>query len=253
MITASTASGGAAWEPPEPCGARTDPLGPGEAVALVGDLFRHGRRSSALESLAPGEPQWLLAELGDGRITGACPRDTWRLSCTDPQTARLSAPPLDPGGADAWRLLGAAVFSPSAQIHIGEGAEGAWATRDSDDVGRLPPWLAPRDRSFLLAGWRAGPRSSSDLGGDIPFSIGRELSGATACHPVSWQDFDASAGTQDAPAPAAVGTWLRVREYWAQDPETGAVGVAHHRLTAYSAGPKPTPPVGLDVADDAYR
>lgn len=252
MITSPTTDGGL-WEPPEPRGAHTRRLGPETVAALLGDLFRHGRRSSALEAQAPGEPQWLLAELGDGRISGACPRGAWRLSCDDPQTARLSAPPLDPGGADAWRLLGAAVFSPSAQIHIGEGAEEAWATRDSADIGELPPWLRPRDRSFLLAGWHAGPRSSRDLDGDIPFSIGRELSGATACHPVNWHDFDIAATTEGASAAATVGTWLSVREYWAEDPETGAVGVAFHRLTEYRAGPKPTPPVGLDAADDAHR
>ncbi|MUL43828.1 hypothetical protein FZ103_22125 [Streptomonospora sp. PA3] len=257
MTTPPTTPDGAAWAPPEPCGALTVALGADAAAAVLADLFGHGRRSAALEARAPGEPQWLLAELGDGRITGACPGGAWRLSCDDPWTARLSAPPLDPGGSDAWRLLGAAVFSPSAQIHIGEGAEAAWATRDSDDADTLPPWLRPRDRSFLLTGWRAGPRASRDLGGEIPFSIGRELSGATACHPVRWQDFGIAAGAEApgaaAPVPTAVGTWLSVREYWAEDSRTGAVGVAFHRLTGYHAGAKPTPPVGLDAADDARR
>ncbi|GAA4952282.1 hypothetical protein GCM10023224_41270 [Streptomonospora halophila] len=257
MTTPPAAPRTAAWQPPEPCGVVTASLGPQAAAAVLDDLFRHGRRSAVLDEHAPGEPQWLLAELGDGRITGACPRGTWRLSCADPQTLRLSAPPLDPDGSDAWRLLGADLFSPSAQLRIGEGAEGAWLSRDADGADRLPPWLLPRDRSFLLTGWRAGPRSSRDLDGEIRFSIGRELSGTTACHPVRWQDFDVAEPAPDAAAPAsaaggvpdAVGTWISVREYWAEDSETGAVGVAFHRLTGYHAGPKPTPPVGLDAAD----
>lgn len=243
-------------ELPEPRGADTVSLGEEAAATVIGDLFGRGRRAGALQELAPGEPQWLLAELGDGRITGACPQHAWRLSCTDPQMAPLSAPPLDPAGTDAWRLLSAVVFSPSAQIHIGEAGEGAWATRDSDDAGSLPPWLQPRDRSFLLTGWRAGHRSSRDLGGAVPFSIGRELSGTAACHPVGWHDFDISGGTASAAAaavPPAVGSWLSVREYWAEDSETGAVGVAFHRLTGYHAGPKPTPPVGLGTADDVQN
>ncbi|QBI55012.1 hypothetical protein [Streptomonospora litoralis] len=255
MTTPTTAGQEPAWEPPDPCGAVTSPLAPETAASVLAELFGEGRRSTDLDAQAPGEPQWLLAELGDGRITGACPRDTWRLSCTDPQTARLSAPPPDPAGSDGWRLLSAVVFSPSAQIHIGEGGEGAWATRDSADIGSLPPWLRPRDRSFLLSGWHAGPRSSRDLGGDIPFSIGRELSGTTACHPVSWQDFgidpDGEATAAAGGVPAPVGCWLAVREYWAEDSETGAVGVACHRLTGYRSGSKPTPPVGLDAVDDA--
>ncbi|MBV2365589.1 hypothetical protein ACFPZ0_02750 [Streptomonospora nanhaiensis] len=239
---------GAAALTPGPRGADTAALGPGTARAVLADLFgaAPARRCAALDHYAPGEPQWLLAEFGDGRITGACPAGEWRLSSADPHTAGLSAPAPAPDLSDAWRLLGAWVFSPSAQIHIAEAAEDSWLTRDSADLGDLPDWLRPRDRSFLLAGWHSGPRASRDLGGAIPFSIGRELSGTTACHPVSWRDFDiapaAAACGGAAQEPAAVGSWLSVREYWGEDPATGAVGVVLHRLTGYHAGAKPTPP-----------
>ncbi|MDA0566374.1 hypothetical protein LG943_18935 [Streptomonospora sp. S1-112] len=240
----TTVPAAAAAPPPDPRGARTAALGRSAAHAVLADLFAAApaRRCAALDRHAPGEPQWLLAEFGDGRITGACPRQRWRLSSADPETADLSAPPPAPDLSDTWRLLGAWVFSPSAQIHIGEAAEDAWLTGDAPDLDSLPDWLRPRDRSFLLAGWHSGPRASRDLGGAIPFSIGRELSGTTACHPVSWQDFDIVPAAPGAAEPAEVGSWLSVREYWGEDPVTGAVGVVLHRLTGYHAGAKPTPP-----------
>ncbi|MFC4563226.1 hypothetical protein ACFO4E_15280 [Nocardiopsis mangrovi] len=243
--------------PPAPLGVHSAALADDQAGQVIAELFGCRSRSTLLDAYAPGEPQWLLAELGDGRITGGCPGEIWRFSGDDPETAALSAPLLAPDRGDAWRLLDAVLFSPSAQIHIAEGAEAAWVSHDSADAAALAPWLRPRDRSFLLTGWRARPgsanRHSRTLDGDIPFSIGRELSGSTACHPVTWQDFEvewptAASGT-DQRTPVSAGSWVSVREYWAEDPVTGAVGVAFHRLTGYHAGPKPTAPLGIDEPD----
>jgi hypothetical protein len=254
-----------AWEEAAaPVGVETAAIDEAGVRGVLVDLFEEGRRCRLLDRYAPGEPQWLLAELGDGRITGGCPERYWRLSCDDPSTAPVSAPPLAADGSDAWRLLDAVVFSPSAQVHVGEAAEAAWLSRDAPDTDGLPAWLRPRDRSFLLVGWRGGgapqaggdpARGSRTLLGPIPFSIGRELSGTTAAHPVSWQDFDVerrpAPGGADPRTPTSVGSWISVREYWAEDRATGAVGVAQHRLTGYHAGPKPTAPLGLDELDDA--
>ncbi|MDA8369380.1 MAG: hypothetical protein M0026_05875 [Nocardiopsaceae bacterium] len=239
---------------PAPLGVMTESLGRGAVAEITADLFGRGRRCAVLDEYAPGEPQWLLAELGDGRITGGCPAAKWRLSSCDPVMRRLSAPPLAADGTDLWRLLDATLFSPSAQIHITEAGEAAWLSRDSGDSHTLPDWLRPRDRSFLLTGWLSEAGYSRTLDGAAPFSIGRELSGTTACHPVAWQDFDVppdpAADRTEQERSRGAGSWIRVREYWAEDPFTGAAGVAFHRLTGYHAGSKPTAPIGLDGPDD---
>ena len=188
---------------------------------------------------APG-PQWLLAELGDGRITGACPRNRWRRS-DRPPTAHLSAPSLDVD-TDRWRILEVLVFAPHAQIRIGEAAEAGWLGRDV--LEDLPEWLRPRDRSFLLHGWN-GSAYSHTLDTRVPLSVTEEPSGTRAVLPVPWTDFSGRPRPlpgSERTALESTGTWLTVREYWASDPATGAVGVAFHRLTGMRAGTKPTGP-----------
>ncbi|MEU3018548.1 MULTISPECIES: hypothetical protein [unclassified Nocardiopsis] len=228
-------------EPPAPVGADVRPL-PAQAVdEVLHDVFVRGRRCRALDSVGPpGGPQWLLAELGDGRITGSCPGSWWRRSDAPP-TEHLSAPSLDPD-TDRWRVLEVLVFGPHAQIRLGEFAERGWIC--SDAPGTLPEWLRPRDRSFLLQGW-AGPDSGRTLEGAVPLSVTREPSGTEAVLPVAWADFSGRVRPLAEPGHGALestGAWLTVREYWAADPVTGAVGVALHRLTGLTTGRKPTGP-----------
>lgn len=231
-------------EPPAPVGVDVRALSAAVIDEVLDDVFVGARRCRALDAAGPpgtsGGPQWLLAELGDGRITGACPGDRWSRSDTPP-TEHLSAPSLDPG-TDRWRVLEVLVFGPYAQIRLGEGAESGWVSTEGQ--GGLPEWLRPRDRSFLLQGW-AGSDHSRTLEGDVPRSVTREPSGAEAVLPVAWTDF--SGRLRPLPergrsALESTGTWLTVREYWAADPVTGAVGVAFHRFTGLRAGTKPTGP-----------
>lgn len=229
-------------EPPTPAGLSVHRLTDDQIDEVLAEVFLHGTRCRLLDTAdeeppgASGTPQWLLAELGDGRITGSCPGHHWRRS--DRAAPDLSAPSLDPR-TDRWRILEVLVFAPHAQIRVGEGGTAAWISADAP--GHLPAWLRPRDRSFLLQGWKG---SSRTLEGDIPFAVTEEPSGTRAALPVAWRDF---AGRQR-PVPGgrtaleSLGTWLTVREYWASDPETGAVGVAFHRLTGMRTGAKPTGP-----------
>ncbi|MGW8530775.1 hypothetical protein ACWGL3_23630, partial [Nocardiopsis sp. NPDC055824] len=65
-------------------------------------------------------------------------------------------------------------------------------------------------------------------------------------------------GVADVQDHLAAGTWLTVREYWASDPGTGAVGVAFHRLTGMRSGAKPTGPefdvgTGDEIAEEERR
>src|SRR5699024_1253116 len=75
--------------------------------------------------------------------------------------------------------------------------------------------------------------------------------------PVDWRDFTGRhrPAPQGRTALESSGTWLTVRGYWASDPETGAVGVAFHRLTGMCTGSKPTGPafdVGTGDRIDEY-
>ena len=237
--------------PPRPEGLAVRRLDGGQVEGVLADVFTHGARCRLLDTGAdgipgaPGAPQWLLAELGDGRITGACPRGRWRRS-DHPSTAHLSARAPDPG-TDRWRILEVLVFGPHAQIRLGEGAEDGWIS--ADGPAPLQEWLRPRDRSFLLQGWN-GPAHSRTLDGDVPFSVTSEPSGSQAVLPVGWSDFSGRARPRPGRRGAALesaGTWLTVREYWASDPGTGAVGVGFHRLTGMRTGTKPTGPE-FDVA-----
>ncbi|RKS07749.1 hypothetical protein DFP74_3433 [Nocardiopsis sp. Huas11] len=235
-------------ELPQPAGLTVRALTGAQIDEVLHDVFVRGTRCRLLDTGTdglPGEPaapQWLLAELGDGRLTGACPRERWRRSDEEP-TRHLSAPALDPG-TDRWRVLEVLVFAPHAQIRLGEGAESGWISADAPDVPDVPEGpLRPRDRSFLLQGWN-GPEHSRTLPGPVPLSVTAEPSGSQAVLPVRWLDFSGRAR----PAPRrrnaleSSGTWLTVREYWASDPVTGAVGVAFHRLTGLRTGTKPTGP-----------
>lgn len=231
-------------EPPAPAGVDVRPLDPSLIDEVLDDVFVQGRRCRALDAAGPsgtsGGPQWLLAELGDGRITGSCPGDRWRRSDAPP-TEHLSAPSLAPA-ADRWRVLEVLVFGPHAQIRLDEGAGSGWVSAEAQ--GELPEWLRPRDRSFLLQGW-TGAANSRTLAGAVPLSVTREPSGTEAVLPVAWTDF--SGRVRPLPerghgALESTGTWLTVREYWAADPVTGAVGVAFHRLTGLRTGAKPTGP-----------
>ncbi|GAB3715431.1 hypothetical protein [Nocardiopsis oceani] len=233
-----------AHEPPAPAGVTVRPLPPERIDEVLADVFVRGDRCRALDAAGPagasGGPQWLLAELGDGRITGSSPDGRWRRS-DSPPTEHLSAPSLDPA-TDRWRVLEVLVFGPHAQIRLGEEAVSGWVSADAP--GPLPAWLRPRDRSFLLQGW-TGTAHSRTLEGDVPLSVTREPSGTEAVLPVAWTDFSG----RPRPLPErgrsaleSTGTWLTVREYWAEDPVTGAVGVVFHRLTGLCAGAKPTGP-----------
>lgn len=229
-----------------PVGVTVRRLDTAEIDAVFDDVFVRGARCGLLDTGPPGPPgdpdapQWLLAELGDGRITGVCPRDRWHRS-DGPGTADLSAAaPTAP--ADRVRVLEVLVFAAHAQIRIGEGGRSGWICADAP--GEVPPWLRPRDRSFLLQGW-TGPEHGRSPGEGVPLTVTAEPSGARAVLPVVWSDFSARVRRVRGGRAVAEGTgsWLTVREYWAQDPGTGTVGVAFHRLTGLSTGPKPTGPV----------
>ncbi|PWV46007.1 hypothetical protein [Nocardiopsis sp. L17-MgMaSL7] len=228
-------------EPPDPVGVDVRRLSERTIDEVLDDVFVRGRRCRALDAAGPpGGPQWLLAELGDGRITGSCPHARWRRS-DEPPTGHLSAAPVDPD-TDRWRILEVLVFGPHAQIRLGEGTEAGWISTDAP--GRPPDWMRPRDRSLLLQGW-SGPQASRTLKGPVAFSVTREPSGSEAVLPVAWTDFSGRVRPLPEPGRGALestGTWLTVREYWAADPVTGAVGVAFHRLTGLASGRKPTGP-----------
>ncbi|MDT0330368.1 hypothetical protein [Nocardiopsis lambiniae] len=231
---------------PEPLGVTVRRLDAGEIDAVLDEVFVRGVRSRLLDAGVAGVagdpevPQWMLAELGDGRITGVCPRGHWHRS-DGPATADLSArPPVT--AVDRVRVLEVLVFAPHAQIRVGEGARAGWISGDAP--GELPSWSRPRDRSFLLQGW-TGPGHGRSPGEGVPLSVTAEPSGARAVLPVLWAGFSARVRRERGGRAVVEGTgsWLTVREYWAQDPETGAVGVAFHRLTGVCTGPKPTGPV----------
>ncbi|OOC54588.1 MULTISPECIES: hypothetical protein [Nocardiopsis] len=230
-------------DPPGPRGLTVHRLTDGQVESVLTDVFTRGRRCRLLDTGtgdvpgSPGRPQWLLAELGDGRVTGACPGARWRRS-DQPPTGE--APPPGPAG-DRWRILEVLVFGPHAQVRVGEGAGAGWISADAP--GPLPEWLRPRDRSFLLQGWN-GPEYSRTLDGEVPLAVTREPSGTRAVLPVEWADFSGRPrpGPDGVTALESSGTWLTVREYWAEDPGTGAVGVAFHRLTGMRTGTKPTGP-----------
>lgn len=232
-------------DPPRPAGLLVRPLSEDHIDEVLYDVFTRSARCRLLDTGAegvpgaPGAPQWLLAELGDGRLTGACPRDRWRRSDEAP-TAHLSAPALDPD-TDRWRVLEVLVFGPHAQIRLGEGAESGWISADAP--GRVGEPLRPRDRSFLLQGWN-GPEHSRTLPGEPSLSVTAEPSGSQAVLPVRWRDSSGRARPLPGGRSAleSSGTWLTVREYWAGDPATGTVGVAFHRLTGLYTGTKPTGP-----------
>lgn len=229
-------------EPPVPAGLSVHSLTTDEIDEVLADVFLHGSRCRLLDTGTgelpgvPGAPQWLLAELGDGRITGSCSGRHWRRS--DQAVPDLSALPLDPS-TDRWRVLEVVVFAPHAQIRVGEAGTAAWLSAESPED--LPSWLRPRDRSFLLQGWSG---SSHTIDGEVPFAITEEPSGTRAALPVAWRDFTGRQRPETGGRTAleSSGTWLTVREYWASDPETGAVGVAFHRLTGMHTGIKPTGP-----------
>ncbi|MCY9784620.1 hypothetical protein KIK06_12030 [Nocardiopsis sp. EMB25] len=235
--------------PPQPAGLAVRPLTPEQIHGVLTDVFDRAARCRLLDTgvaglpAAPGHPQWLLAELGDVRVTGSCHRDRWYRSDTLPGAASgaLPARPAVDPDTDRWRILEVLVFGPRAQIRLGERAEAGWISADAP--GEVPDWLRPRDRSFLLQGWN-GPGHSYTADARAPLSVTTEPGGSEAVLPVEWADFSG----RHRPVPGgrtaleSRGTWLTVREYWASDPATGAVGVAFHRLTGLSAGLKPTGP-----------
>ncbi|MEY9212768.1 hypothetical protein NI17_004055 [Thermobifida halotolerans] len=209
------------WQPPRPAGVRLRELTAEQVDGVLADVFGDGRRCRLLEEAAPGERQWLLAELGDGRVTGTCPAHRWRRSDHSAFAALSAAPPQVP--QERWRVLEVLVFCASAQVRVGEAAAAGWLAVDEDHAG-LPEYLRPRDRRLLLAG-----RTARVDPGEAPFTRTREPSGTTAVLPLDW---GGAATRREA--------WLSVREYWARDAHTGAVGVAFHRLTGMATGERPT-------------
>lgn len=300
-------------DPPPPAGLLLHELTPVQVETVLEEVFARGVRCGLLDHPPPGvpahaaAPQWLVAELGDGRITGACPHERWRRS--DSEVAARSAHP--PGPEDRWRILEVLVFTPHAQIRLGEGGERGWLSADAPEP--LPAPLRPRDRAFLLRGHngpeyrrpirsvpgcqgaghgRAEPvqavpgrpdpehvprersqitseraRAASDhhgfqertpptpANGDAaprhhgnqeppPLTVTSEPDGTRAVLPLEPADTTGTTRTLDDGRTLAhtAGMWLTVREYWAEDPATGAVGVAFHRLTGLHTGPDPTGP-----------
>lgn len=237
-------------DPPPPAGLLLHELTPGQIETVLEEVFTRGVRCGLLDhppSGVParaGAPQWLLAELGDGRITGACPQRRWRRS--DPEAAASSA--SAPGPKDRWRILEALVFTPHVQIRLGEGAERGWLSADAPEL--LPAPLRPRDRAFLLRGhngpeYRRPIRSAPGHGPQgPPLTVTSEPDGTRAVLPLEPIDTTGTTRPLDDGRTLALtaGTWLTVREYWAEDPATGAVGVAFHRITGLHTGPDPTGP-----------
>lgn len=267
-------------DPPPPAGLILQELTPDQIDTVLEEVFGRGVRCALLDrppigppatgpaapAVSPAPtgrgapapaPQWLLAELGDGRITGSCPARTWNRSDTAAPT--LSAPALDPapGADDRWRILEVLVFTPHAQIRLGEGAERGWVSADAP--GPLPPPLRPRDRAFLLRGHNGGehrrPLARPTSPDTAPLTATSEPDGTRAVLPLA--PVDATASTRrlvDGRTLAhSAGSWLSVREYWAEDPETGAVGVAFHRLTGFRTGPDPTGPAPDPGTGDQAR
>ncbi|WP_017610592.1 hypothetical protein [Nocardiopsis xinjiangensis] len=265
-------------DPPPPAGLLLHELTPGQVETVLEEVFTLGVRCGLLDHPPTGvpvradAPQWLVAELGDGRITGACPRERWRRS--DPEAAASSAPA--PGPGDRWRILEVLVFTPHVQIRLGEGGERGWLSADAPEP--LPAPLRPRDRAFLLRGhngpeyrrpvrcapglqdaFRSGPEAPGTGHGlqePPPLTVTSEPDGTRAVLPLEPAD---TIGTTrplgDGRTLARTsGAWLTVREYWAEDPATGAVGVAFHRLTGLltgsdPAGPGPDPGTGDPVEE----
>ncbi|GAA3747584.1 hypothetical protein [Salinactinospora qingdaonensis] len=241
-----------------PRGVRITELDHDTIAGVFADVFGQRRRCTALDALDPNAQQWLLAELGDTRITGGCSDGQWQLAYSNPQADRLSGE-----HGEAWRLLELVVFSENAQIRIGEVAEfGHSAVEDRAESEALPSYLKPRDRSFLLLGTETKPHRDKVAGGP-PMTWGREPSGSWVLHPLphaDWKDFGVTRPTrqerEQGRTPVSRGSWLCLREYWAQDETTGAVHVAFHRLTGYHAGDKPATslptqaPSALDQGDD---
>jgi len=214
---------GTPWpQPPEPAGVRLRELTAAQVEQVLADVFDAGVRCALLDGQAPGQRQWLLAELGDGRITGTCPGRRWWRSDRSAFADWSAAPP---GPRERWRVLEVLVFCGSAQIRIGERAEQGWLAVD-EDASALPDYLRPRDRRLLLAGRTA--RAAPD---GAPFSLALEPSGSAAVLPLRWGGADTGGRA-----------WLSVREYWARDPGTGVVGVAFHRLTGMGVAGAPVRP-----------
>lgn len=297
-------------DPPPPAGLLLHELTPGQLETVLEEVFARGVRCGLLDHPPPGitaragAPQWLVAELGDGRITGACLHERWRRS--DSEAAAWSAPA--PGPQDRWRILEVLVFAPHAQIRLGEGGERGWLSADAPEP--LPAPLRPRDRAFLLRGHNGpeyrrpirpafehqgpehglqapvqvtpgtgqGPQervqafpehtwAASDHHGSEepvrsalareeaaqrhhgrqeppPLTVTSEPDGTHAVLPLDPADTTGSTRPLSDGRTLAhtAGSWLTVREYWAEDPATGAVGVAFQRLTGLHTGPDPTGP-----------
>ncbi|GHD36953.1 hypothetical protein [Nocardiopsis kunsanensis] len=243
-------------DPPPPAGLLRHELTPGQIEAVLEQVFTRGVRCGLLDHppsgfpARAGEPQWLLAELGDGRVTGACPHERWRLSDLGAAASSASVP----GPGDRWRILEVLVFTPHAQIRLGEGGEHGWLSADAPEP--LPAPLRPRDRAFLLRGhngpeYRRPVRSAPghrdpDHGPQEPppLTLASEPDGTRAVLPLDPVDTSGTTRPLDDGSTLArtVGMWLTVREYWAEDPATGAVGVAFHRLTGLHTGPDPAGP-----------
>jgi len=242
-------------DPPPPAGLLLYQLTPGQIETVLEEVFTRGVRCGLLDHPPPGAParagapQWLLAELGDGRITGACPQRRWRRS--DPEAAAWSA--SAPGPKDRWQILEVLVFTPHVQIRLGEGAERGWLSADAPES--LPAPLRPRDRAFLLRGHNGpehrrtirsapGNQSPGHSPHEPPLTVTSEPDGTRAVLPLDPTDTTGTTRPLDDGRTLALtaGTWLTVREYWAEDPATGAVGVAFHRITGLHTGPDPTGP-----------
>ncbi|WP_017614446.1 hypothetical protein [Nocardiopsis salina] len=247
-------------EPSPPAGLLVHELTPGQVDTVVEEVFVRGVRCGLLDRPPVGPPpttatpdaaapQWLP---GDGRITGSCPSRDWCRS--DIALPALSAPA--PGPDDLWRILEVLVFTPHVQIRLAEGAERGWISADAP--GPLPAPLRPRDRAFLLRGHNGGDHRRPDRPAShetAPLTATSEPDGTRAVLPLDPVDATAAVRPLGAGRTLAhsAGSWLTVREYWAEDPETGAVGVAFHRLTGFRTGADPTGPAPDPGTGDPVR
>ncbi|MDS1270691.1 hypothetical protein RIF23_10310 [Lipingzhangella sp. LS1_29] len=235
-----------------PQGVEVHPLDGEDITRALDEVLGERRRCTALQELDPGTTQWVLAEFGDGRLTGVCRKgeERWEWEFVGGRPPKGAGEPT--GVDDAWRLLEMTVFTWNAQVRVGEGAEYAHSARDTAKPAK--EYLHPSDRHLLLLGWRRDQDEKSAAEGRRREYIlpagpnqglvrAKELSGSEAVHPLRWDewtDFKAERTPNTKPPRHTIhGSWLRVREYWAQDPTTGAVHVAFHRLAGYGSGPIP--------------
>lgn len=219
-------------------GAPTITTLPGEVTRQVlHHVFTTGQPIDHPDPAFTGTPQWLLADLTDGRIVGADHGHGWirsdQLTHHGPTTA-----PLHPDSDPTWRVWTIRIFNAAGQLLIRPTPNGytGWYTTDPTP----PPenlTLHPRTRVFLL-GVDATATTVPTPDDTPPFTLLRERDGRQTLLPLPFQP---ATPAVDDDHPAA-GTWLSTREYFTADPATAAVGVTAHRYLDLTTGNHPGHP-----------